>query len=116
MEPCLYRQDEPRRSPGSSSGPTSPQWSPAFIGRERETLFPLPGMADEAAMEPCLYRQGERPNGSPPPWSPHHAPQWSPAFIGRESYLLREVLDLAGVPQWSPAFIGRERAREERCR
>src|SRR5690606_31803490 len=82
MEPCLYRQGEGYHR-GDTPGGESPQWSPAFIGREsvgcaaggcgpprRNGALPLsagrgllaagdPGVGGSAAMEPCLYRQGE---------------------------------------------------------
>src|SRR5690606_11497787 len=44
-----------------------PQWSPAFIGRERSPGRRTSPQGAQAAMEPCLYRQGEgrvRPSGS----------------------------------------------------
>src|SRR5690606_32367397 len=66
-----------------------------------------------AAMEPCLYRQGERAHLVSEDFDPVEQPQWSPAFIGRESGpVLRRSGSLARPPQWSPAFIGRERVQE----
>src|SRR5690606_28051779 len=86
-----------------------PQWSPAFIGRERVYLSSGVGEVQRR-------------------------PQWSPAFIGRERSPPRRTparpagrngaLPLSAGrgahhrqvatwpltgPQWSPAFIGRER-------
>src|SRR5690554_6536097 len=111
MEPCLYRQGEGPSGECAPEDPGEPQWSPAFIGRERRgrTGRQAPGGrsrngalplsagrevgstevagqvvrgrngalplsagrgrrrdrgvrdATRAAMEPCLYRQGERP-------------------------------------------------------
>src|SRR5690606_24547240 len=49
-----------RITPGTGAAEKAvPQWSPAFIGRERvDRLYPRKD-PNEAAMEPCLYRQGE---------------------------------------------------------
>src|SRR5690606_22426783 len=87
MEPCLYRQGE-AGEPISVGQVLKPQWSPAVIGGARgggavpRRRTPGPGgdgarplsagrgrRADlrrpgaQAAMEPCLYRQGEHPWG-----------------------------------------------------
>src|SRR5690606_31803489 len=129
MEPCLYRQGEFRTAVRQADG-DMPQWSPAFIGRERATTAGIPrgvsrrngalplsagrawgallAVADRhAAMEPCLYRQGEDF------WLPGiqvwvEVPQWSPAFIGRERPPSGPGRRPGSPPQWSPAFIGRE--------
>src|SRR5690606_9298074 len=94
----------------------SPQWSPAFIGRESAGDRPRTvGGPHHAAMEPCLYRQGEHVVRHREPWDlgaamePCLYRQGEGPGIPRSRPPLRE-------PQWSPAFIGRERAREERCR
>src|SRR5690606_32367398 len=109
MEPCLYRQGEGHLHVGGpAQAGTGPQWSPAFIGRERQQgrcsamdsharaamepclyrqgggVFVIwsGGGSEKAAMEPCLYRQGEV-SASAYTCTPC-GPQWSPAFIGRE--------------------------------
>src|SRR5690606_10034623 len=112
--------------------PELPQWSPAFIGRER-------WQDSRSCRAGCGSRNGALPlsagRGSPStsrattdssrngalPLSAGRAtsrrsstraacpPQWSPAFIGRERAEARQRIEEVSEPQWSPAFIGRER-------